>query len=105
METKVVLCDNCKDRVSKMKCDICSADSCKDCIEKVISLNFEITNGATIHILCCRSCRLKIKQLMDIFIVQKDKEDIESAYSYQYKKVLIDYTQRILALENMEKKL
>jgi len=31
MKTSIVLCDGCKDRVSKGKCAICEKDICEAC--------------------------------------------------------------------------
>jgi len=57
METKIILCDSCKERVAKNKCDFCNKDLCSSCGART---GIKIANIADIEeIVCCKDCGTK----------------------------------------------
>ncbi len=57
MEAKVILCDKCKERVSKRKCGLCELDICEDAS---CSRNLNLIYKYPIKI--CIKCHIKLQK-------------------------------------------
>lgn len=67
MKIEAVICDECKDKISKMKCDFCDKDVCGKCVRDVnIQLwrqNTLVTRTTSLNF--CKSC-FKEKDLTNL---------------------------------------
>jgi len=80
METKVVICDECKKQVAEDKCRICNRDICKRC-RVTIAINLlpqrqstyteEEKNYSLGKCFICKACKKSLKVL-----VKKEHQDI-----------------------------
>ena len=109
VEETIVLCDVCKERVAKAKCNLCGKDICKyrACVRefpinfggKVDNYGHMFAKGAVINILYCRDCwDKKIKGLVS----RKDFWD--EAFVEKTAKSVADCIRKRLIIESLEGK-
>ena len=92
METKVVLCDKCKEKVAKKVCRICEADVCDNCFTD-LPFNFAYNGGTFITLIICNKCKKAIEQM-----ILTDGQDKKS-----YEQMIIKYLRDNLVLEELQK--
>ncbi len=90
MKKEVNICDNCKERVTKLKCCLCNNDVCSNCSEKEILGLFD---G-----LVCNSCNEKLN---NCGIEEEDfwKDFIKN--NKDIKEKIMDYIKRNIIIENL----
>jgi hypothetical protein len=91
METKVILCDKCKQKVAKSVCRICEADVCDSCFSDV-PFNFAYNNGTFTSIIICNKCKKAIEQM-----VTANEHDKNS-----YEEIIVKYLKDNLVLEELQ---
>ncbi len=102
----IILCDVCKERVAKSKCNLCGKDICKyrSCIRKFpVSIGgrvvYDSSSAKTINILYCRNCwDKKIKD----WINKKDFWDED--FIEKTAKSIGDCIRKKLIIESLEDK-
>ena len=98
---KVILCDICKERVAKDKCNFCGGDICnyRSCIRKfyidIGGREFDII-GKRIKIIYCRDCwDKKIKEILN-------KEEFwDETFIEELSKSIGNYIQKRIILEKL----
>lgn len=55
LKEKIRVCDTCKERLSKQKCDCCNADMCTVCIADIKTLRVNSQTFGTV--LYCLNCK------------------------------------------------
>ena len=105
VKTNTILCDICKERVAKDKCNLCGEDICnfRSCIRKFpVSIGgkvypYEIVVGKIINLLYCRNCwDKKIKDLIN-------KDDFwDETFIEKTVKSIADCIRKRLILEGLE---
>ncbi len=90
METKTILCDKCKERVAKDKCEICQGDFCPDCIVNRI-VQYGYNEGVFCSLKCCRVCDSLITDLLKV-VKKETRENENDEYNFnQLKEYLISF--------------
>lgn len=94
---KVVICDDCKEKIAKYKCRLCEKDLCRDCLkEKKLFLGDNAFNW--VHI--CSDCCQKLSNLMSGNTIQKSRENLDE--DDKIEKIIIDRIKKNLILKNLE---
>jgi len=107
VEETIILCDVCKERVAKSKCNLCGKDICKyrSCIREFpVSIGgkvnpYDVSGGKLMSILYCRNCwDKKIKDLMN------KKDFWDEIFIEKTVKSIADCIRKRLIIENLEDK-
>jgi hypothetical protein len=101
---EVTLCDNCKDKVSKEKCEICGKDICERCLN---ALTFESgTSGSSgiswFEIPICNEC---VEQHKQIKMENGDRESFRRVFidvPEELRKIMVDFIKNTIMLNQLK---
>ena len=100
MKTNLILCDACKDKVGRIKCNLCKKDLCIDCISNVdlvIRTRRGQNNIGAVAISFCEECSLELMKGYD-----QNHNFFDSGIMGRLKKEIVDYTNKTLILDALE---
>ena len=62
VETKIRICDDCKNKVKEFTCEFCSKDLCKDCTNFPLIVVWQENVG---NIITCKECYKKMQSFLN----------------------------------------
>ena len=72
IQEKVLICDECKSKIAKYKCEVCDKDCCNSCL----SSPYLTAKGMKLFVYpICRNCGVKINLTKIEFSFSKELED------------------------------
>lgn len=86
-QTDIIVCDFCKERITKSKCEVCYRDLCVSCC-KILPINLGKGQISINKILVCSDCSNKISMVNDGIDID-DKGEIKKMVLGKLKKSLI----------------
>lgn len=100
VKTNLILCDVCKDKVGKIKCNLCNkdlCDSCKMAIQITISRakSYE-GNSKKINIILCIDCNSNL-----VNATNKNENFFDDNFMNKLKREVVDYIKKGLILKNL----
>lgn len=100
VKTNLILCDVCKNKVGKRKCNLCDKDLCIDCVRSMgIIIRKEVNSGyfRNIPIVYCEDCFRKLFEAHE-----KNKNFFDDDFMGKLRKDVIDYIKKNLILESLK---
>jgi len=91
MEKKIRICDDCKEVISKYKCEICGIDLCGNCNNKSL-FSFDTGEVDLFHIDMCDNCYGKSSGM----------KNIKSIFGKPLKEVLLPILKKSVTLSKLE---
>jgi hypothetical protein len=101
MKTEVIVCDLCKEKIAKQKCEICDEDCCEDCSH---TWNYDVWDVPINNILTCVRCSEQINNMRRT--ANKESKRLEKLDTdNSTKKLIIDTLKQRLILFNLNKEI
>ena len=95
VETKVILCDLCKNQVAKLKCSLCDKDLCSGNCSATYNIYFGNSSNSYINFyLCNKDCSNKVNG----FIIKLNAEDSKNKLYKDVKELFLDFVKKGLIL-------
>ena len=91
-QEKVIVCDFCKEKITKSKCEICHRDLCSSC-GKILSINLGKGQISISKILVCSDCNNKASMI---------KESVDIDVGGEIKKMILDKLKKGMILKNLD---
>ena len=97
---KVVICDDCKEKIAKHKCEVCNKDLCGSCFR---SFRLDINDFCFNQIYACENCKVKGDDLFRGKPIEENKENFDK--DNRIKKIMLDRIKKNLIIENLKDKM